>query len=468
MKNTNPPPAPSDGACLVEGGIRKYPAGRMPDEAKVIADAAYAREARHEVIRIDESTSLAELNEMDLAPGTTVLFRRGGVWRGQLRARSGKPGHPITYGAWGEGPKPVIEPSHDASAPDAWRQEPDGLWSVDSGAKADVGNVILDHGASGCLFKRGSRAELLRDRDFWCDPDTMRVFVRSEEGCPASRWGSLELAEKIHGVDQCEMHDLVFDSLAIRYAAAHGFGGGGTKRIAIHGCDISWIGGGYLYVDTLGNGVRYGNGIELWGGAEDIRVERCRVWECWDAGLTNQTNEEGSVQRGILWRGNEVWNCEYSYEFWQQGEGGVAEDVRLLGNEFRDAGKGWGHAQRWNPNAAHLMFYDTTSPTPGFVVAGNLFARSADCLARIFNEWRGEAVFSGNIWESSGEPVCRYHGRPRAGLQYRYPDHLDQIHDDNAAEIESEGSGADVFGSTEDEFRRFEAAFGFGPDELKS
>ena len=454
-------------AVLIEGGICKSPAGRLPDEARVAAEAAYDRAATSEILRIDESTSLAELNAMDLAPGTTVLFRRGGVWRGQLRAQSGKPDHPITYGTWGEGPKPIIQPSHDASDLSAWSQEPDGLWCVESGATADVGNVILDHGDSGCLFRRGSRAELLRDREYWCDPATLRVFVRSEKGNPASRWSSIELAEKIHGVDEGAMHDVVYDSLAVRYTAAHGFGGGGTKRIVIRGCDIYWVGGGYLYVDKLGNGVRYGNGIEFFAGAEENRVEGCRVWECWDAGLTNQSNAPGSIQRDILWIDNEVWNCEYSYEFWQQGDGGTADDVRLFGNRFRDAGSGWGHVQRWNPNAAHLMFYDTSVPTPGFTVRDNVFARSADCLARVFNDWRGEAAFAGNVWESAGEPVCRYHGRPRANLVYKYPDHLDQIHCDDQAEIESQGSGATVFGATEAEFRRFEATFGFGPDSLR-
>ena len=460
-------PHPSTAAVIVEGGICKAPAGRLPADAASIAESSYDREVSGEVIRIDEATSLDEVNAMDLAPGATVLFRRGGVWRGQLRARSGKPGHPITYGAWGEGPKPVIEPSHDRSDPAAWREEGESLWSVESGAVADIGNVILDHGRAGCLFKRGSRAELVHDGDFWCDPATMRVFVRSEGGCPAGRWASLELAEKIHGIDEGRMHDVVYDSLAIRYSAAHGIGGGDTKRIEVRGCDIGWIGGGYLYVDKLGNGVRYGNGIELWGGAEGCVVEGCRVWECWDAGLTNQSNQPGSVQRGILWRDNEVWNCEYSYEFWQQGRDGVAEDVRLVGNRFRDAGGGWGHRQRWNPNAAHLMFYDTTVATPGFTMTGNVFERSADCLARFFNVWRGEAAAEGNSWRSAGEPVCRYHGRPRAGLAYLYPDRLDQIHDDNQAEIESQGSGAGVFGASEAEFRRFAGAFGFGRDDFR-
>lgn len=456
------------GGLVVESGIAKFPSGRMPGAAAAEAEAAYGRAPCESTVRIGRSTPLAEVNAMAFAPGTTVLFERGGVWRGQLQVRSGVPGHPIRYGAFGDGPAPVFQPSRDLSAAGAWSREKDGLWRAGTGAAADIGNVILDGGASGCLFKRGSRAECLRDGDFWCDPASLAVFVRSESGSPATRWQSIEAAEKIHCIDEACAHDVEYDGLALRFGAAHGFGGGDVKRVAIRDCDISWIGGGYLYVDTLGNGVRYGNGIELWGGAEDVLVEKCRVRQCWDAGLTNQSNMPGSVERNIVWRECTVSACEYSYEFWQQGEGGAVEGVRLENNVFRDAGAGWGHAQRWNPNAAHLMLYDTTAHTPGFVVEGNVFSRSTDVLCRMFNDWRGEAVFRGNRWESGGEAICRYHGRPRRGLRYNYPDRLDQIHDDNASEIESQGAGARSFAATQEDFAAFEYHFGFGPDTFQT
>lgn len=435
----------TDGGFVVEGGIAKSPAGRMPAQAAADAEKAWSRRPEKVVLKLDASTSLRELAAMELPPGATVLFKRGCVWRGQLRAASGIPGHPVTYGAWGEGPAPVLQPSLDRSDPAAWSRESDGLWRCAAGAGSDIGNVVLDGGADGCLFRRASRADLLRDRDYWFDAAADAVYVRSDRGHPAERWRSVELCEKIHAVDEACAHDVVYEGLTLRYSAAHGIGGGGVKRVSVRNCEISWIGGGYLYVDTHGNGVRYGNGIELWGGAEDVAVEGCTVRECWDAGLTNQTNEPGSVQRNVLWRGNRVENCEYSYEFWHQGEGGVAENILFEDNDCRDAGGGWGHAQRWNPNAAHLMLYDTVLHTPGFVVRGNAFRRSADVLCRMFNDWRGEAVFEGNVWESGGEPFCRFHGRPRSGLRHLYPDRLDQIHCDDASEIESQGGGARLF-----------------------
>lgn len=43
-----------------------------------------------------------------LRDGDIVLFKRGGVWHEQLSPLSGSIGHPITYGAYGSGEKPVI------------------------------------------------------------------------------------------------------------------------------------------------------------------------------------------------------------------------------------------------------------------------------------------------------------------------------------------------------------------------
>ncbi|MET9325130.1 right-handed parallel beta-helix repeat-containing protein [Streptomyces sp. NPDC003038] len=65
--------------------------------------------------------SLSKVSLADLAPGSQVLFERSGTFRGTLRVnRSGVAGKPIVFGAYGSGPKPVI----DGSSP------PDGRGAV--------------------------------------------------------------------------------------------------------------------------------------------------------------------------------------------------------------------------------------------------------------------------------------------------------------------------------------------------
>ena len=91
------------------------------------------------------------------------------------------------------------------------------------------------------------------------------------------------------------------------------------------------------------------------------------------------------------------------------------------------------------------MLYDTTMPTPGFEIVGNRFSRTANVMARVFNDWRGEALFKDNVWDAAGAPICRCHGRLRTGLRFLYPDHLDQIHRDDEAEIEAQGVGGRIW-----------------------
>jgi len=52
--------------------------------------------------------TLDRVNSAALKPGDCVLFRRGDVFRGQLRPVSGDVTGPIAYGAYGRGAKPRI------------------------------------------------------------------------------------------------------------------------------------------------------------------------------------------------------------------------------------------------------------------------------------------------------------------------------------------------------------------------
>lgn len=382
--------------------------------------------------------SLAKVNDAPLGFCDTVRFRAGDVFRGHLAPQSGADGQSIVYTSYGEGDKPVLEPSWDASSPEDWVKAGRKLWKCPKPSSKELGNVILNHGTRGCAFKVDKPEQLGRkDLRFCWVRDEQTVYMVSRKN-PAKRFSSIELAEKQHIIDETDCHDIVYDGLWLRYGSAHGIGGSGVYNIVVRNCDISWIGGSTLYIDDGGRGVRYGNGIEFWSVAHDILVENNRVWECWDAALTNQSNVDGVVQKNITWRGNEIWNSEYSYEYWQQGEGARTENIVFENNVCRDAGRGWGHRQRWNPNAAHLMFYDTTAETEGFFIRGNRFERSVNCGMRLFNAWYGAFTMEDNHWDIPCHLLLRYHARPTSDLQHKYPDYLDRMHNDSEAEIQSQ------------------------------
>lgn len=267
----------------------------------------------------------------------------------------------------------------------------------------DVGNIILD--GSAAAFKRWKRDELKTQGDFYYDCLDGRVRFYSEKN-PARAYKSLEAARMLHVINLSGVHDAVFDGLDIRYGSAHGFGGSGNERCVIRNCDISWIGGGDQYREGWsGRMTRFGNGIEFWANGRDHLVENCRIWEIYDAAITNQgsgTNEE----RNIVYRNNLIWNSEYSFEYWNRDETSITDNVQFVDNVCLNAGFGWGHVQRRDPNGRHLMFYSNTARTTNFVVKGNVFANAKDSLVRSDIAWTPEEPnLDGNAYWQDDESI---------------------------------------------------------------
>ncbi len=151
------------------------------------------------------------------------------------------------------------------------------------------------------------------------------------------------------------------------------------QGIVVRDCDLSYIGGGHHGTRADGRPVRFGNGVEFWSSARDCVVEGCRLWEIYDAALTNQ-GDGTNVQENIVYRRNVIWNCEYSFEYWNRDATSRTNNIRFEHNTCVDAGFGWGHGQRPDRNGRHLMFYDNTAATSGVVVRYNIFSNATDSL----------------------------------------------------------------------------------------
>ena len=294
---------------------------------------------------------------------------------------------------------------------------PMGLWhaSLDAAAMLpfDVGIFICNHGQRWGVKKWRNPdwkvQELANPLDYWYDPDKKRVLVRYDQN-PGAAFSSIELAFTKHVVEQGGRHDVTYDGLWVRYGAAHGFGGGSTRNIVIRNCDISWIGGGLQFwrrhdkTGKIAYPVRFGNGIEFWGNAANNLVERNRLWEIYDAALTNQGRND--TETDIVWRDNVIWNSEYSFEYWNAK---LTANVTFEHNTCVDAGSGWAHAQRPDRNGAHLMYYHNRAATTNFVVQNNIFCRATEWTARSGLDWRYGLAHDNNlVWNEDKVPVMRW------------------------------------------------------------
>jgi hypothetical protein len=151
--------------------------------------------------------------------------------------------------------------------------------------------------------------------------------------------------------------------------------------------------------------VRFDNGIEFWSDAHDCLVEGCRLWEISDAALTNQGSGT-NVQENITYRRNVIWNSEYSFEFWNRMEASRTRYICFEHNTCVDAGGGWGHGQRPDPNGRHLMFYDNSAITEGVSVRYNIFCNSTDsCLRLHGRDWTTALTMDHNCWFQTRGPI---------------------------------------------------------------
>jgi len=355
--------------------------------------------------------SLAKVNSASIQPGESVLFRRGGLWRGQLKPKSGRLGAPVVYGAYGRGEKPILQQSAAAEAPGSWEKVATGVWRTRNAwplaTYRDIGNIIFNHGAA-YGWKRWSLDKLENERDYWYDRDTGHVYLKSWLD-PTSQWTSIELSIDQHVITEGNAKYVTYDGLAIRYGSAHGIGGGNVKGIVVKNCDVYWIGGGVLSTKINDDGsvsyTRYGNGIEFWGASSDCLVVSNRLWEIYDAAMTDQSDTGDHTN--VVWAWNTVWNAEYSYEHFNRSKDYSVTDITVEHNTFVDSGGAWAHAQRPDRNGAPLMIWYSSGPVKNFTIRNNVFVGTTEQGIRQTTDWHRFVSFSNNLFYTEGQPVVR-------------------------------------------------------------
>jgi len=135
-------------------------------------------------------------------------------------------------------------------------------------------------------------------------------------------------------------------------------------------------------------------------------VEGCRIWEVYDAALTNQGRGPTSIQENITYRNNIVWNCEYSFEYWNNPETARTRNIRFVNNTCVNAGVVWSHAQRPNPNGSHLMFYSNRADSEGIEIKYNVFYNSTEWASRYSAGWKPLPDMDYNAWYVRVGELC--------------------------------------------------------------
>ena len=110
--------------------------------ATFFVDSAKGNDAAEGTAESAAWQSLDKVNAAELMPGDQVLFKRGGLWRGQLVPQSGSQAARIVYGAYGVGEKPILQGSIARSQPEEWSEMRPGLWTTQPFQPKVLGQIM--------------------------------------------------------------------------------------------------------------------------------------------------------------------------------------------------------------------------------------------------------------------------------------------------------------------------------------
>ena len=381
--------------------------------------------------------SLAKVSSAKLNKGDGVLFRRGDTFRGSVIAQPG-----VTYGAYGEGEKPVLYGWVKNLADSSLWQEVDKERHIYKLTEKilDVGTLVFNDGEAHSIklipsYKNGKfvcrddeskafvfSSEAKRNLDiYWHYDEDLTIepsrgenfpipkiseyslgdlYVRSDNGNPGEIFSSIEALTRRAMFIVGENSDVRIDNLCIKYVGLHAIAAGGenVKGLKVTNCEIGWIGGciqHYFGTDPnypqggRGTVTRFGNGVEIYGGCDNYEVSSCYIYEVYDAGVTHQitTNGKRYTLSNIRYENNLIERCVYSIEYFlDMNEGdtdSIMQNVAICKNVLVLSGYGWGQQRHNVDTPAHIKGWEYVNNAKDFYIYDNVLDRSAYRLLHI-------------------------------------------------------------------------------------
>ncbi len=392
--------------------------------------------------------SLTKVNNATLGPNTSVRFRRGGVWRGQLFIQSGSSAGGLYYDAYGTGPAPVLMGSVSASNPAGWTPNfikgwaPSGTggWTNVSGniwksnmtfaplpgygngmpynSANDVGNIIYNPtpttvatgveamtglpGAQGRSLTQST--SYLTSPGMWLFNTTdWKVYIYSTSN-PATAFPNLELAINTNVVNALNgsANYVYLQNFTIKNGAGGGvytaFNG---SHVTLRDLQISYIGGGNLG----GSGTRYGDAITFFSNADNDLVERVMTWQIYDGGPNNQSTANNTVVNNIIYRNNIVWNAITPSFMFFNGTASTVSNIYVENNTFVGTDT-WSVNQRTNGNQQFGLYLPLggNPAVSNIVYKNNIFYSFKGCgiVMSTFTQWKGSMTMDYDDWLGSG------------------------------------------------------------------
>lgn len=337
---------------------------------------------------LSEDTALASIdavNKLNLSAGDCVLFKRGDLWRGaHLQVMTG-----VSYGAYGSGDKPKLYGTEENAKDIEWNEtDTPNVYLAKKKYMQNVGCIVLNEGED-VAMKVGSKDDLTEDGLYYYDDLKKQVLLRSDKGNPSDVYYDIEIMESGHVISTksgSTADEVTIQNLTIMYSATHGIGVGSSKNFRVDGCVIGYIGGAKHNGST--GEARLGNGIEIWGTCDGYYINKCYVYQCYDAGITMQyitKSTEKTYEQNIHFTNNLLDYSVYNIEYFINGEGDYGmKDVEISNNIIRRGGYGWGYEARPNKNnGTNVQGISQYNKAENFVFRDNIFDRANSFLVNV-------------------------------------------------------------------------------------
>ncbi|MBE6733337.1 MAG: hypothetical protein E7561_05000 [Ruminococcaceae bacterium] len=383
----------------------------------------------------------------NLNGGDAVLFERGSEWRKTsewtLQQKNTEwdemslfvAKKDVSYGAYGVGPKPILNGSEiNYADPKLWEKtDMENIYVCKEKFWNPGGIVLNPTGKIGYYDEKVAVKELIGLRDFnglsdlkndesyYFDPETEKMYYCSKEGNPGDRYDDMEISGRIqlirnHGATIIENFDFRF--------AGYGITGGPSMNVK--NCIFSYLGGCYAF-----GIVPCGNAIEIYGNCDGFHVESCWMYELCDTAVTHQMwhYENDCIQKNITFRGNVMEHCHWGIEFnnppANDGSERLMQNYDHSYNVIRRGGECWADIPFCREEMATLYACFGSANTLNGLCEKNIFDRATGGIYRTRLEGDKKIYFKDNLNIQFENAI----------FGYFYDDKNPYPYDENAPEI---------------------------------
>ena len=265
---------------LVTIGLAIASASAQSQSRSFYVDAAAGNDSNSGSGPTSAWRTVAKINALAFAPGDTIYFKRGGVWRETLEpGQGGTQGKPVTFTAYGEGPQPIINGSDVITG---WTR---GEGSVCHAQSKKPGNVYVDGtpgwgllhacclAGSKCTPDRFCGIGPMREGSWFWNPASNDLSIWLPGGVdPNSHL--IEAATRPYGMHVVanggEKSNIIVDGITFERTAGGGLyfysndqGEVGLTGIVIRNCAVTQVGTGLVDDGSYFNGIHYSQDYEL-------------------------------------------------------------------------------------------------------------------------------------------------------------------------------------------------------------